>query len=247
MARETRLMMGMPIVVDIPGDDRLGLVSAVFADFDAVDRRFSPYREDSELSDINAGRCGVDDASPDMVEVLTIAEDMRKASDGYFDIRRPAGGIDPSGVVKGWAILRAARRIRAAGLRDFYVDAGGDIQTGGRDDEGREWIIGLRNPFAADEIIKAVVPRAHGVATSGSYVRGDHIYDPHRPGTKIAEIVSLTVIGPDILAADLYATAAFAMGRAGIHFIESVPGLEGYAVRSDGTALQTSGFEAFLP
>ncbi|MFC2966713.1 FAD:protein FMN transferase [Acidimangrovimonas pyrenivorans] len=246
MARETRLMMGMPITVEVVGAGAEALIDAAFATFAEVDARFSPYRDDSEVSALNAGRLARRAASAEMAEVLEIAEEMRQASDGYFDIARPEGGIDPSGVVKGWAILKVARQIAATGVEHYYVDAGGDIQTGGRDAEGRDWVIGIRNPFDAGQIIKGVTPRGRGIATSGSYARGAHIYDPHFPGRPIEQVVSLTVIGPDVLAADLYATAGFAMGPEGIHFIEAVPQLEGYAVRADGTAQQTSGFRGFV-
>jgi thiamine biosynthesis lipoprotein len=246
MTRETRLMMGMPITVDIPGPEHEEMIEIVFAGFAEVDARFSPYRENSEVSAINAGRLTAEAAGPQMAEVLAIARRMRQVSGGYFDILRPDGRLDPSGVVKGWAILQAARRIAAAGIADFYVDAGGDIQSDGVDEAGEAWVIGIRNPFSEEEIVKAVVPKGRGVATSGSYVRGDHIYDPHDPGRTISGIVSLTVIGPDVLEADLFATAAFAMGRRGIHFIEAMPQLEGYAIHPDGTALQTSGFREFV-
>ncbi len=84
-----------------------------------------------------------------------------------------------------------------------------------------------------------------GVATSGTYVRGQHIYDPHDRTRPLTEIVGLTVVGPDILEADRFATAAFAMGRDGIVFIESMPGLEGYAIDKNGRATLTSGFGDF--
>ena len=57
----------------------------------------------------------------------------------------------------------------------------------------------------------------------------------------------LTVIGPDVLEADRYATAAFAMGRQGVHFIEKTLGLEAYEIDSFGTARMTSGLKKYLP
>lgn len=246
MARETQLLMGMPITVDIPGADRSEIIAAVFAGFSEVDARFSPYRDDSELSAINTGNLEVEKVSTEMAEVFEIARCMSIVSDGYFDIRRPDGLIDPSGVVKGWAIKRAASQIADAGIANFYVDAGGDIQTAGVDSTGKTWVVGIRNPFRVEEIVKAVAPMGHGIATSGSYVRGNHIYNPHVPEHTISDIVSLTVIGPDVLVADLFATAAFAMGRRGIHFIEATPLLEGYVIHPDGTALQTRGFKEFV-
>ena len=243
--RDTRLVMGMPVTVDIAGPSGPALVGQVFDYFDAVDRRFSTYRPDSEISAINAGRLAVADCSDEMREVLAIAEDTRRQSDSFFDIRTPSGGLDPSGIVKGWAIRNAARQVERAGARDFFIDAGGDIQSSGRNAAGGEWTIGIRNPFDAAVVIKVVYPRGRGVATSGTYVRGQHIYNPHEPGRPIEDIVSLTVIGPDVLEADRFATAAFAMGKAGIRFIERMAGLEGYVVDPGGRATMTSGFETF--
>jgi thiamine biosynthesis lipoprotein len=147
--------------------------------------------------------------------------------------------------VKGWAIGNAARMIGAAGIRDYYVEAGGDIQSGGTNASGGAWTVGIRSPFNPHEIVKIVRPQGHGVATSGTYARGEHIYNPHEPRTPVEGIVSLTVIGPDILEADRFATAAFAMGKAGILFIERTAELEGYVINRDGVATMTSGFEAY--
>ena len=85
-----------------------------------------------------------------------------------------------------------------------------------------------------------------GVATSGSYLRGAHIYNPHAPNAAVSDVVSLTVIGPNILEADRFATAAFAMGEAGIAFIERMDGLEGYQIDARGMAQMTSGLGRYL-
>ncbi|QKC80870.1 FAD:protein FMN transferase [Mesorhizobium sp. NZP2077] len=243
--RDTRILMGMPITVDIGGASASGLVDTVFDYFDHIDRRFSTYRTDSEISAINRGDLPVRDWSGEMMEVMALAAKTKNETDGYFDIRKPDGSLDPSGIVKGWAIRNAAAIAREAGAGDFFIEAGGDIQCCGRNASGLDWSVGIRNPFKADEIIKIVYPRGHGVATSGTYVRGQHIYNPLGIGDPITEIVSLTVIGADVLEADRFATAAFAMGRDGILFLEQTPGLEGYVVGSDGRATPTSGFGAF--
>ena len=244
--RETRLLMGMPITVEIVGRTPVRLLEEVFAYFAAVDARFSVFKPDSEISALNQGRIAACDASPEMQEVLGLAERTKRETDGYFEIRRADGHVDPCGIVKGWAIRNAADLIRRSGVRDFFVDAGGDIQTGGKNPDGEDWKIGIRNPFNEREIIKAVTPKGRGIATSGTYVRGQHIYDPRRPGRPIEDIVSLTVIGPDVLEADRFSTAAFAMGKAGIHFVEALPGFEGYVIDARGIATQTSGFKGFV-
>lgn len=244
--RVTRLLMGMPITVDVTGSGNdAATVEAVFTYFDGVDRRFSTYKDDSEIAAINQGRLGDKDYSAEMREVMALAEKTRRETYGYFDIRTAAGTLDPSGIVKGWAIRNAAALVARRGARNYFVDAGGDIQAAGHNGEGKPWRVGIRNPFDLAQIIKVVEPRGQGIATSGNTVRGQHIYDPHQRGRAIEDIVSLTVIGPDVLEADRFATAAFAMGREGITFIERTPGLEGYLVDHAGRATFTSGFEGY--
>ncbi len=235
--------MGMPITIDLGGSAG-DLVERIFDYFDEVDRRFSTYRPDSEISAINRGDIPVRDWSGQMVDVMMIAEQTRRETAGYFDIHRPDGALDPSGIVKGWAVRNAAEIIRGAGIGDFFIEAGGDIQSSGRNASGQDWSVGVRNPFNMDEIIKIIYPRGRGVATSGTYARGQHIYNPHGFDDPISEIVCLTVVGSDVLEADRFATAAFAMGRDGILFIEQTSGLEGYLVDANGRATPTSGFGA---
>jgi len=245
--RSTRLIMGMPVTVEIVRLADAALMDEVFTWFEAVDRRFSTYKPDSEISSINRRTHPSGEWSGEMREVLALCETTRRDSGGYFDARTPSGAIDPSGIVKGWAILGAARMIDRSGYSNYYVDAGGDIQSSGVNAAGQPWRVGVRNPFDPAEIIKVVEPCGRGVATSGTYVRGQHIYVPGHPEKKIEDVVSLTVIGANILEADRFATAAFAMGRGGIAFIERTPGLEGYQVLADRTAVSTSGLQEFSP
>jgi thiamine biosynthesis lipoprotein len=65
-------------------------------------------------------------------------------------------------------------------------------------------------------------------------------------GQPLTEVVSLTVIGPDIYEADRFATAAFAMGQAGIIFVEQLEGFEGYLINQEGQATFTSGFARYV-
>jgi thiamine biosynthesis lipoprotein len=237
--------MGMPIAIEL-GDADDELLDAAFERFAEIDRRFSPYRDDSELAGLNAGTIAETDLSGEFREVLRLSDEMHYLSGGYFDITRPDGRIDPSGVVKGWAIKQVADLLAAHGQANFVVDAGGDIQAGGTSPGGRPWRVGVRNPFAPDEIVKAICPGPRGVATSGSYVRGHHIYDPRRPDRKLEEIVSLTVVAEDVLRADLLATAAFAMGRPGLDFLRRLPDVEAYAIDRHGVASFTPGFAALV-
>lgn len=243
---DTRLIMGMPITVEIVDDAPSRLMDDVYDYFTNVDNRFSLYKPDSEICEYNRGDIALTELSAEMLEVLALADRTKTETNGYFEVKRPDGLLDPSGIVKGWAVRKAALMIRAFGVQNFYVDAGGDIQTGGKSGDGEVWKVGIRNPFNEHEIIKAVIVSERGIATSGTYVREQHIYNPRQPKEQIDDIVSLTIIGPDVLEADRFATAAFAMGEEGIYFIEERLGIEGYIINSSGVATQTSGFGEFI-
>ena len=236
--------MGMPITVEVIDEVEPGVISEIFEYFIAVDNRYSTYKKDSEISRINAGLPN-SKFSAEMKKVLELCEQTKRDTNGFFDIVHN-GKLDPSGLVKGWAIQNAAKQLLGQGLHNFYIEAGGDIQVSGKNAQCLPWLTGIRNPFKPAEIIKVVAVTSEGVATSGTYIRGQHIYNPFEPTKPLQDVKSLTVIGPTIYEADRFATAAFAMGRSGIDFIESVAGLEAYMVDDRQRATYTSGFERYV-
>lgn len=244
--KQTRLIMGMPITVQVvDGQSIDAAIGAVFDYFVAVDERYSTYKSTSEISKINHGLAR-SKWSDEMCRVLELCEQTRQQTQGFFNIKRSDGTLDPSGLVKGWAIHNASHLLLRRGIKNYCIEAGGDIQAHGRSPEDEAWEIGLRNPFATDQVIKIIRLRDDAVATSGTYIRGQHIYNPQAGYAEIHDTVSLTVIGPNIYDADRFATAAFAMGKKGIAFIESLPALEGYMVDATKTATYTSGFQRYV-
>src|SRR6202171_2918286 len=129
--KQTRLLMGMPITIEVldPTVTQEDL-DKVFAYFVSVDDTFSTYKDTSEISKINRGELLPAQYSEDMKVILALSEQTKKETDGYFDIRRD-GIYDPSGIVKGWAIQHASHMLKVRGFRNFYIDAGGDIQVAG--------------------------------------------------------------------------------------------------------------------
>ncbi len=243
--KQTRLIMGMPITVEIVDSTAAEkMFEAVFAYFEHIDQTFSTYKKESEISLVNAGMLRTNEYSLEMQTVLELSEKTKMETQGYFNILSPNGLLDPSGLVKGWAIYNAAQMLETRGFKNFYIEAGGDIQAQGRNEEGNAWKIGIQNPFSKKEIIKVVYLQNKGIATSGTYVRGQHIWNPFNKFSPITDIVSVTIIAKNVYEADRFATAAFAMGKEGIRFIETKPELEGYAVDARGIATMTSGFEA---
>lgn len=243
--KQLQLLMGMPITVEILDANATEAdIESVFAYFRFIDETFSTYKEESEISKINRGELAEEDYSDAMQTILALSEQTRQETRSYFDIEHDSL-LDPSGIVKGWAIFQAAQRLKEAEFVNFYIDAGGDIQVAGTK-HGNPWRVGIRNPFNRNENVKVLALTDKGIATSGTAIRGQHIYNPHQPRQPIQDIVSLSVIGPNVYEADRFATAAFAMGKRGIYFIEQLAGFEGYMIDTSARATSTSGFEGYV-
>lgn len=242
MPKTTCILMDMPVTVEIcDSGASQSDIDKVFDYFVAIDNQYSTFKPDSEISRYNQKKLTYDQLSGDLKLVLKLCDDTKIDTQGYFDIRRPDGTLDPSGLVKGWAIFNAANLIKSWGFQNYYVDAGGDIQVNGLNSQNKPWTIGIRNPQNRDQNVKIISIGNQGVATSGTYIRGQHVYDPFNP-QPITDIVSLTVIGPNIYEADRFATAAFAMREQGLNFIATLRGFEGYSINSHGIATFTAGF-----
>jgi thiamine biosynthesis lipoprotein len=210
-----------------------------------VDTTFSTYRPDSDISQIDVGRRTVAQCPPEVGLILDLCEELRVVTGGYFDTRA-AGSLDPSGVVKGWAVDNAHDQLRAAGSTRHCINAGGDIRcTGGRE-EGRPWRLGVSDPRARDRIIAVAESEDLAMATSGTAERGHHIVDPHtgRPPTAL---LSLSVIGADLTTVDALATAAFAMGPGAQSWLEQREGIEAFAVTTDRRSWSTAGWAGQSP
>jgi FAD:protein FMN transferase len=246
-------IMGTAISIEVR--DRAVPAAALDDAFDylrGVDLRFSTYKPESEVSRFGRGEIAESDCSPELREVLELCERVRVTSEGYFDIRahRPDGGLDPSGLVKGWSLENAGRILEAAGALNYCVNGGGDIVVRGEVSPGEPWRIGIRHPIIADKLATVLAVRDMAVATSGAYERGDHVRDPHT-GRPASGVLSITVVGPSLTFADAYATAAFAMGPPGLSWLAGIPDHEGCSVMADrdgsnGRLYWTPGFERYF-
>jgi thiamine biosynthesis lipoprotein len=237
--------MGMPIGLDLR-DTRAapGLLDAVFSWLRHVDELFSTYRPESEISRLNRRELDLENCSPHVREVLAMCERLRIETDGYFDVHAAsASKIDPSGLVKGWSIQRVADLLDTAGVTAFAINASGDVVVRGQPRPGAAWRIGIQHPTQRNRLAAVLAAEQLAIATSGTYQRGEHILDPHTHRSP-SGIVAITVIGPDLPTADAYATAAHAMGHAGIRWIARQHNYAGYSIHPDGTTTSTPGFDA---
>ncbi len=244
--------MGTVVSIDVrdpdPSDPAIArAIEEAVAWLHEVDARFSPFREASEIRRLDRGELALDDCHPDVRHVLRVCEDLRAATGGTFDVRGhdPAGRLNPSGFVKGWAVDEAADRLTAAGARSFAVNAGGDIVVRGEAAPGRAWRVGIRDPAAADRISAVLQLTDRGVATSGLYERGGHVRDP-RTGHVPDAYASVTVIGPTLGPADAWATAALALGSEGPARVAAQAGLGVLAISHAGVATWSDLVDALL-
>ncbi len=224
--------MGTVIGIDMRDEQvDAAAVTAAFAYLQAVDERFSTYRPDSELNQLRRGELRLEACSLELRQVLALCEQLRSATDGYFDAAAAGAGNgpDPTGVVKGWAVDGAASILERGGARNFAINAGGDVLTRGAPAPGAHWRVGVRHPEQHERLAAVLELTDGAVATSGNYERGEHIVEPH--AAKPADsLLSMTVVGGSLTFADAYATAAFAMGEEGAAWIARQPGYGALAV-----------------
>lgn len=229
VARRVEQVMGMPISLALRGrhtaDDAAEEAwQAVLDELREVDAIFSTWRPDSQVSRLASGEITLADCDPTLAEVLRIAEAARASSGGAFDVwlPDPDGGrrLDPSGVVKGWAVDRAVVALLALDETDVCLSAGGDMVCHVADEDGDPWVIGIEDPHDPRRLLARLPVRRGAVATSGSAHRGGHVVDA-RTGEPAASLASVTVVGSALTSVDIDATTALALGLDGPAWLRS--------------------------
>jgi thiamine biosynthesis lipoprotein len=233
----------MGTAVSITLEPRPGAAAAIAAACAALhdaDETFSTFKEGSALSRHRRGELRSDELPADLLEVLELSARAARLTGGYFDPWAMPGGVDPTGLVKGWAAQRALACLRDAGLEAAMVNAGGDIACFGP----QPWRIGVRHPHEADRLV-CVAEVSQAIATSGGYERPGELLDPSdgRPALRLAQA---TVVGEDLALADAYATALAVRGEHGLAMLDGTP-YEAVIVAHDGRMLATPGFPIAAP
>lgn len=214
------IIMGMPIslhikAIDVQRADIEQAAANVFATLRKVDDLFSLWRADSELSLLQAGAVIAGEAHEWQAEIVDLCLEAEERTGGLFTAWRNHAGArpayDPTGLVKGWAVEQAAAMLRVVPGISFCLNAGGDMVIGhgpGMRGVAPAWTIGIEDPRQPDAIAATVEVVEGAVATSGNRARGAHITDP-RTGAVVCRDGSATVVGPSLVWADVWATAAF--------------------------------------
>jgi thiamine biosynthesis lipoprotein len=219
--------MGMPVSIHLRGGDVEGpaaesAVATAYAVLREMDTIFSTYREDSDLLRLRREEIELSEASPRVAEALALGEEAERVTGGVFTtlLPTPEGDLafDPTGLVKGWAVDLAAERLGSLPGTSFCVNAGGDLLIGAHADVPLEgpgaipWRVGIEDPMDRSRVAGTVTLTHGAVATSGTAARGAHLYDPVR-GEHVARPGSVTVVGPRLVWADIWATALFVGGQ----------------------------------
>lgn len=241
--------MGMPISVALRGrhaDNPTGRDAwrAVLDELREVDAVFSTYREDSTISRLGRGELTPADCPVVVREVLALGREAERLSEGAFSVFLPSEGgqrrLDPSGVVKGWAVERVSRLLAELDDTDFCLSAGGDMTCHVADPDRDAWSIGIEDPHNPASLIAVVPIRSGAVATSGPAHRGAHLIDA-RDGSQPSGVASVTVVSASLTWADIDATAAFVHGRGAVRWLERRPIRSAVVVWSDGSTVVIDG------
>jgi thiamine biosynthesis lipoprotein len=261
--------MGTVISLTIPADtqeapqaaeDELEAATAVVERlFTELDATFSLYRPDSEASRMARGELSLQDASAEMRARYEEAAGWRLLTEGAFTPERPDGALDLSGLIKGHAIREAGTSLRALGLADWCVNAGGDVLVSGSPapGSGESWRAGIVDPADRRTLLAAfplggfpaggaasVGSTSDGgakaaLATSGSAERGDHIWSVAAGASEFRQV---SVAAADVVTADVLATAIVAGGAPMLHRATALWDIDVLAVRRDGELLATPRF-----
>jgi FAD:protein FMN transferase len=169
-------------------------------------------------------------------------------------LRLPAGlSLDFGGVAKGWAAHQAMLHLRGYG--PTLVDAGGDIAISGLQAEGEPWLVDIEDPRHPEDSLGTLRLGRCGVATSGKDYRrwkqGDvwrhHIIDPRSGEPAETDLLSATVIAPDVMQAEMAAKVILILGsQAGTDWLAAHSAFAGMYVTENGQVVYGHSFEKYL-
>jgi thiamine biosynthesis lipoprotein len=245
-------VMGLPVSIDIRDGSALAapeeidrLLDACFEALRQCDDIFSLWRPDTPMARLSDGRAGLSAMPVEVLQVLRLCARYDRETGGRFRARRPEGPVDPTGLVKGWAVARVGRLLLGAGLRHWCINAAGDVLVHGQARPGEGWSVGISDPISTGRLLDTVTLTAGAVATSGTSERGQHIWDPLQRNADRG-VLAATVVARDVVEADVLATAAVTEGRDAARWLSGRSRVEGLIVRTSGEVECTPGWPGTL-
>jgi len=177
--------------------------------------------------------------------------------------RDPRVQLDFSAIAKGYAVDALGALLESRGVRDFFIDIGGENLCRGSNPQGQDWRIGISTPdpdAPMDEVQQILQLTDKGIATSGNYrnfhrvdtLTYAHIIDPRTGFPEPRTLVSVTVLADDCMHADAAATALMVMGLGkGLAWVQGQPAYEALFISrgkdADWELTYSEGLRNFLP
>jgi thiamine biosynthesis lipoprotein len=191
-------------------------------------------------------------------------EKVNLTSDNRVRKDYPQIQLDFNAIAKGYSIDRLAEMIESAGVVHYLIEVGGELRTGGiNPDKKQSWSVGIDDPRVTDgrSVMRVVALSDRSMASSGNYRKfrvdpqtGEkfvHTIDPHTGFTRSSNILATSVIAPNCMLADAYATTLMAMElEKAKALLRAHKEIEGYIVYLDDSGnlqeFMTSGFEELI-
>ncbi|OGC21359.1 hypothetical protein A2291_07670 [candidate division WOR-1 bacterium RIFOXYB2_FULL_42_35] len=229
--------MNTPVIVRVEGPDAIIAIDEIRR----LDNLFNKFSPDSEITKLNRGE--KINLSEDTVQCLKLAEEMKRLTNGAFDVGLGAGTglrLDLGGIAKGYAVEKARHLLLKSGAKSGIIDMRSSIAVFGR----RSWKIGIQHPREKDKLLGIVeLQEGQALSTSGDYERGQHIVDP-RTHKSARKCQSVTLVGTNAAQLDALSTAVFVLGSVkGLQLLEGLVEVEGLVVDAEGKISRTRGFK----
>lgn len=173
-------------------------------------------------------------------ELIDYRHLLLEPKDLTIGFTKPGMRIDLGGIAKGYAVDNVVALLKAAGVSNGIVTAGGDSRLIG-DHRGRPWMLGVKHPRGEEHVI--TLPLADSaISTSGDYeryfeedgVRFHHIIDPAK-GESADELLSVTILADHSVDADALSTTVFVLGpEKGLKLVNSLAGISAILIDRTG-------------
>jgi thiamine biosynthesis lipoprotein len=182
-----------------------------------------------------------------------VGYDLVQLEDGLLRKTYPQMRIDAGAIAKGYACDVVADTLEAYGCTDFCIEIGGELVVKGHNSKGVNWHIAINKPVedstcVNSEIQEVVELTNCGMATSGNYrnyyeldgKRYSHTIDPRSGYPVRHNLLSATIVAPDCMTADAWATACMVAGLdKAKEWIEANDDLKGYLIYEENGEMIT--------
>lgn len=132
--------------------------------------------------------------------------------------------VDVSSIAQGWTVGQLARILEQAGIENYLVEVGGELQVKGKKPQQQDWKVAIERPLPGEQTLQKIITvkqsEAMAVMTSGTYrhyfdadgKRYSHVLDARIGAPVKHNTVSTTVLIENPTLGDAWSTAFLCMG-----------------------------------